>query len=209
MEKHNQCRKRILNQIEKNVSSTIQISKPDRVLLASNAQVSPPLRFVDPLCPRCHASPGSPKPLAGSHLSPIITPETMRRKPFKNIQEESGDKRTVSITMKVSASQKERIDTLARQCGETRSTYLLQRAFGYKPKARLTNEERIALKNLMECRTDAVNFANALKALTDDERIKMFRRHSFMIAWLDNLNAMADRVLKYLDSVKRPNSIPE
>lgn len=133
----------------------------------------------------------------------------MRRKHIKNIEEESGDKRTVSITMKVSPSQKAKIDSLARQCGETRSTYLLQRAFNYKPKLRLTEEERIELKTLMDCRTDAVNFANALKALTDDERIRMFRRHSFMIAWLDNLNAMADRVLKYLNGTRRPNPIPE
>lgn len=133
----------------------------------------------------------------------------MRRKQRTNVKEDTGAKRTQSITMKVSPSQKASIDCLARQCGETRSTYLLQRAFGYKPKARLTEDERVELRNLMDCRTDAVNFANALKALTDDERIKMFRRHSFMIAWLDNLNAMANRVLKYLDSVKRPNSIPE
>lgn len=178
-------------------------------MLASNAQVSPPLRFGAPLCARCQASPGSSKPLAGSHLFPIINPETMRRKPVKNTEKESGGKRTQSITMKVSPSQKAWIDSLAQQCGETRSSYLLQRAFGYKPKARLTDDERAELRKLMDCRTDAVNFANALKALTDDERIKMFRRHSFMIAWLDNLNAMADRVLKYLDSVKRPNSIPE
>ena len=85
----------------------------------------------------------------------------------------------------------------------------MHRAFGYEPMARRTKEERTGLKTLMDCRTDAVNFANALKALSDDERIKMFRRHSFMIAWLDNLNAMADRVLKFLDNVKRPNSIPE
>lgn len=133
----------------------------------------------------------------------------MIRKQRPNIKEDTGAKRTQSITMKVSPNQKARINSLAWQCGETRSTYLLQRAFGYKPKARLTDEERSGLKTLMDCRTDAVNFANALKALTDDERIKMFRRHSFMIAWLDNLNVMANRVLKYLDSVKRPNSIPE
>ena len=133
----------------------------------------------------------------------------MRRKHIKNSKEESGAKRTESITMKVTPGQKARINSLAKQCGETRSTYLLQRAYGYKPKARLTDGERIGLKALMDCRTDAVNFANALKALTDDERIKMFRRYSFMIAWLDNLNAMAERVLKYLDNVKRPNSIPE
>jgi len=133
----------------------------------------------------------------------------MIRKQRPNIKEDTGAKRTQSITMKVTPNQKARIDSLALQCGETRSTYLLQRAFGYKPKARLTDEEQSGLKTLMDCRTDAVNFANALKALTDDERIKMFRRHSFMIAWLDNLNVMANLVLKYLDSVKRPNSIPK
>ena len=178
-------------------------------MLASNAQVSPTLRFGDPLCTRCHCFAGQFQ--AARRLAPFpdYKSRTMTRKQRPNIKDEADAKRTQSITMKVSPNQKIRIDSLARQCGETRSTYLLQRAFGYKPKARLTDEERAELRNLMDCRTDAVNFANALKALTDDERIKMFRRHSFMIAWLANLNAMANRILKYLDSVRRPNSIPE
>lgn len=51
------------------------VIQPDRVLLASNAQVSPTLRFGDPLCARRQAALGRFKPLPGSHFFPIINPE--------------------------------------------------------------------------------------------------------------------------------------
>ena len=53
----------------------------------------------------------------------------------------SDAKRTVFIGAKVTPQQKEEIQARARQCGMTVSDYLLARAYGYTPRARLTRKE--------------------------------------------------------------------
>ena len=52
--------------------------------------------------------------------------------------ENGGERRRSTMSFRVSESQRKRIENLAAQCGMNRSEYLLSRAYGYKPKTRLT-----------------------------------------------------------------------
>ncbi len=52
--------------------------------------------------------------------------------------ENGGGRRRSTISFRVSESRRKRIESLADKCGMNRSEYLLSRACGYEPKARLT-----------------------------------------------------------------------
>lgn len=66
------------------------------------------------------------------------------------------------------------IERLARECGEDVSTYVVMRALNYRPKCRLTDDERAGLDNLHDCRSDIRKFFNALEGMKRDERQQMF-----------------------------------
>ncbi len=58
------------------------------------------------------------------------------------------------------------------------------------------------------CRTDMVNFANALHGLTDNEKIKLFRHQPTMLDWYEKVAYVTDRVTDFLQSAQTANSYP-
>ena len=56
----------------------------------------------------------------------------------------SGGSRTEYIGAKVTVEQKQYIRRLAAECGMTVSSYVLARAFNYRPKARLTARQELS-----------------------------------------------------------------
>lgn len=118
-------------------------------------------------------------------------------------------KRSTTITVKVSPTQKSGIEKLADQCDLPVSSYMLSRAYNYHPKARLTHEEIELMKNLVGVRADVKNYSNALNALNDTERVAMFRRYKFMLEWLNAINNMTERISYFLDRVNVPNPLPQ
>lgn len=70
-------------------------------------------------------------------------------------------RRSVTITVKVSPQQKENIKKLAERCGMSVSSYLLAGAYNYRPKARLTDDELAAMKEFVATRADVTNYALA------------------------------------------------
>lgn len=90
-------------------------------------------------------------------------------------------RRLYTSSYKVSWWQMNEIKRLALACGEDVSTYVVMRALNYKPRIRLSDEERAGLDNLHDCRSDIRKFFNALEGMKREERQQMFRRHSFMI----------------------------
>ena len=78
------------------------------------------------------------------------------------------------VVTKVTEQELAQIKSSAGQCGMTRSDFIRARALGYKPRQRLSETELDGLRLLAACRTDMVNFANALHGLTDNEKIKLF-----------------------------------
>lgn len=101
------------------------------------------------------------------------------------------------------------IKRLALACGEDVSTYVVMRALNYKPRIRLSDEERAGLDNLHDCRSDIRKFFNALEGMKREERQQMFRRHSFMIEWMKLLIAQHDRIAAFLNRVESPNEKPQ
>ena len=117
-------------------------------------------------------------------------------------------RRSVTITVKVSPQKKENIKKLAERCGMSVSSYLLARAYNYRPKARLTDDELAAMKEFVATRADVTNYANALKALTNEERLALFRRYDFMLEWGQTINNEMLRLSAFLNRMNIPNALP-
>lgn len=117
-------------------------------------------------------------------------------------------KRSVTITVKVSPIQKAYIKKLADRCGMSVSSYLLARAYNYRPKARLTDNELVAMKEFAATRADVTNYANALKALPNEERLALFRRYDFMLEWGQTINNEMQRLSAFLNRMNIPNALP-
>lgn len=120
----------------------------------------------------------------------------------------SDAKRTVFIGAKVTPQQKEEIRARAQQCGMTVSNYLLSRAYGYTPRARLTRDEAALLQNLDNCRSDLVKYTSALHGMSTKQRMVMFNQIPFMVGWLGELSNVAESVCQFLEAVKEKNKIP-
>ena len=120
----------------------------------------------------------------------------------------SNAKRTAFIGAKVTPQQKEEIQARAQQCGMTVSNYLLARAYGYTPRARLTREETALLQELDGCRSDLVRYTSALQGMSTKQRMVMFNQIPFMVGWLGELSNVAEGVCQFLEAVKEKNRIP-
>lgn len=120
-----------------------------------------------------------------------------------------GDRRTEYVGAKVTPGQKQHIRRLADECGMTVSNYILARASGYRPKARLTARQEAVMETLIGCRSDLVNYTSALRGMTPEKRRQMFNSYPFMLEWLKELGRLAERVSKVLDSVRTGNRLPD
>lgn len=128
-------------------------------------------------------------------------------------QQQSGQEKPVIrrdkvVVTKVTAQELSMIKSSAEQCGMTRSDFIRARALGYKPRQRLSYTELDGLRQLAACRTDMVNFANALHGLNDNEKIKLFRHQPTMLDWYEKVAQVTDRVTDFLQSAQTANSYP-
>lgn len=127
--------------------------------------------------------------------------------------QESGRKkpparRDKAVVTKVTEQELSLIKSTAEKCGMTRSDFIRARALGYKPRRRLSDEELDGLKRLAACRTDMVNFANALRGLDDREKIRLFHHRPTMLEWYEKVARVTDRVADFLQSAQAANSFP-
>lgn len=108
------------------------------------------------------------------------------------------EKRDSTISFRVSRSQRERITGLAGECGMRLSDYVLSRAYGYEPKARLTPEQEAVREQLVIARSDYAKYTSMLNAMPQDERRAMFRNQPWMIDALRLLGRTADRITRLI-----------
>lgn len=120
----------------------------------------------------------------------------------------SDAKRTVFIGAKVTPQQKEEIRAQAKQCGMTMSDYLLARAYGYTPRARLTRKEAALLQELDNCRSDLVRYTSALQGMSTSQRLTLFNQIPFMAGWFHKLRPVAEAVSDFLTAVREQNRVP-
>lgn len=119
--------------------------------------------------------------------------------PRKTMSEKG--KRNTTVTTKMTATERGIIHEKARQCGLTPSDYMRRCAIGHAPKSALTSEEMRLLQNLDGCRTDIVNFANALAGMGREQRIVMFRKVSFMLEWYKQVLPITNAVTDFINSI--------
>ena len=142
--------------------------------------------------------------LAGFHLLPvrcsqartfstIITTIQMKEN-IANTSTSPKETRNVFVGAKVTPRQKEEIRARAQQCGMTVSNYLLARAYGYTPRARLTRKEAALLQELDGCRADLVRYTSALQGMSTSQRLTLFNQVPFMAGWFHKLRSIADAV---------------
>ena len=118
------------------------------------------------------------------------------------------NRRTEYVGAKVTPGQKQHIRRLAEKCGMTVSNYILARASGYRPKARLTARQEAVMETLIGCRSDLVNYTSALRGMNPEKRKQMFNSYPFMLEWLKELGRLADRISGVLDKVRLDTHVP-
>ena len=118
-------------------------------------------------------------------------------KKFSNL----GDLRTDTMTIKASPKEKAEIKKNAEACGMTPSEFLRHRGMDYKPTAATTKEEKRLLQNLDGCRSDMVNYANAISGMTPEDRKRMFHQVPSMLRWYKLVYPISDAVKEFTLSV--------
>lgn len=125
-----------------------------------------------------------------------------------NKPNENSGRRRSTMSFRVSESQRKRIETLAAQCGMNRSEYLLSRAYGYKPKARLTFAQTKVRDELIIARSDYAKYTSMLNAMPQRERMAMFRNQPWMIEALSRLRRTAELITEIINRYFSPNRVP-
>ena len=123
-------------------------------------------------------------------------------------QEKPVVRRDKVVVTKVTSQELSIIKSNAEQCGMTRSDFIRARSLGYKPRQRLSDTELDGLRQLATCRTDMVNFANALHGLNDDEKVRLFHHQPTMLEWYEKVARVTDHVTDFLQSAQKANSYP-
>ncbi len=124
------------------------------------------------------------------------------------MQEKPVIRRDKVVVTKVTEQELAQIKSSANQCSMTRSDFIRARALGYKPRQRLSDRELDGLRQLAACRTDMVNFANALHGLTDNEKLRLFRHEETMLEWYEKVAHVTNSVTDFLQSAQTVNSYP-
>ena len=122
--------------------------------------------------------------------------------------ENGGERRRSTMSFRVSESQRKRIETLAAQCGMNRSEYLLSRAYGYEPKARLTPAQTAVRNQLIIARSDYAKYTSMLNGMKLSERTAMFRNQPWMTEALGRLHKTAELITEILNRYFSPNRVP-
>lgn len=123
-------------------------------------------------------------------------------------QEKPVARRDKVVVTKVTEHELSQIKDTAEQCGMTRSDFIRARALNYRPRKRLSVTEADGLRQLAACRTDMVNFANALHGLNDNEKIRLFRHQPTMLEWYEKVAQITDRITDFLQSAQKANCYP-
>ncbi len=111
------------------------------------------------------------------------------------------EKRDSTISFCVSKSQREKITGTAKECGMSLSDYVLSRAYGYEPKARLTPEQESVREQLVITRSDYAKYTSMLNTMSQDDRRAMFRNQPWMIDALRILGKTADMITRIIKSI--------
>jgi hypothetical protein len=111
--------------------------------------------------------------------------------------------RTILKAVRMNEDEINMIKEKANGCGMEISTYLRECALNHEPKNILMKEEWNELKKLTDIRTDIINFFNALKGKSQEERRIIFRSIDFMRQWLGLVSVELKKLDTFLDNINR------
>ena len=137
-----------------------------------------------------------------------ITDAAVNAEDTENKKKKVKEKRDSTISFRVSKSQREKITSIANECGMSLSDYVLSRAYGYEPKVRLTPEQEAVREQLVIARSDYAKYTSMLNAMSQDERRAMFRNQPWMIGALRLRCKTADMITRLIKKHFAPNRIP-
>lgn len=126
----------------------------------------------------------------------------------ENKKKKVKEKRDSTISFRVSKSQREKIESIAKECGMNLSDYMLSCAYEYEPKIRLTPKQEAVREQLVIARSDYAKYTSMLNAMSQDERRAMFRNQPWMIEALRLLGKTADMITRLIKKHFAPNRIP-
>ena len=124
-----------------------------------------------------------------------------------NIMRNTNKKSRVVVT-KVTPQERAEIARAASDCGITMSEFVRARCLGYRPASRLSHFEKQQLSHLEACRTDMVHFANAIAALSREEKMQLFHQQPYMLQWYLNVARITNAVTEYIQHVQQRNIYP-
>ena len=137
-----------------------------------------------------------------------ITDAAVNAEDTENKKKKVKEKRDSTISFRVSKSQREKITSIANECGMSLSDYVLSRAYGYEPKVRLTPEQEAVREQLVIARSDYAKYTSMLNTMSQDERKAMFRNQPWMIDVLRLLGKTADMITRLIKKHFAPNRVP-
>lgn len=137
-----------------------------------------------------------------------ITDAAVNAEDTENKKKKVKEKRDSTISFRVSKSQREKITSIANECGMSLSDYVFSRAYGYEPKVRLTPEQEAVREQLVIARSDYAKYTSMLNAMSQDERRAMFRNQPWMIGALRLLGKTADMITRLIKKHFAPNRVP-
>lgn len=111
----------------------------------------------------------------------------------------AGEFRTQDIHVRLTPAEAAFVDEKARSCGMLRSDYIRRVILGYEPKLRMTEEQEAALLRLIDVRSDLIHFRNALNALTQEERLKLFHNLDIMRTWMKAIQEVIEQLKEIID----------
>lgn len=121
----------------------------------------------------------------------------------------TGDERRHStMSFRVSRTQRQHIAKLADECGMNLSAYLISRAYGYRPKARLTRAQEAVRDELIIARSDYAKYTSMLNAMPQKERLAMFRNQPWMTEALRRLDRVAELITDIINRYFSQNHAP-
>lgn len=126
----------------------------------------------------------------------------------ENKKKKVKERRDSTISFRVSKSQREKIESIARECDMNLSDYVLSRAYEYEPKTRLTPKQEAVREQLVIARSDYAKYTSMLNAMSQDERRAMFRNQPWMIEALRLLGKTADMITRLIKKHFAPNRTP-
>ena len=143
------------------------------------------------------------------NIDPVeITADVTDATDAENKKKKVKEKRDSTISFRVSKSQREKIESVAKECGMNLSDYVLSRAYGYEPKVRLTAKQEAIREQLVIARSDYAKYTSMLNTMSQDERRAMFRNQPWMIDALRLLGRTADMITRLIKKNFAPNRIP-